>query len=118
MTTYDVVTAVLAFVRMNGPIGAVVYVMGALAATLLSQGYSQDQELEADAIGARLVCGHTRALAVESNGFGRVDKSCQRVITVTAGKSDGESVKPVLRDFEHGADQGKQIPDFRARSDG
>jgi hypothetical protein len=35
MTTYDVVTAVLAFVRVNGPIGAVAYVMGALAATLI-----------------------------------------------------------------------------------
>ena len=36
MTTYDVVTAVLAFVRANGPIGAVAYVMGALAATLIA----------------------------------------------------------------------------------
>jgi hypothetical protein len=35
MTTYDVVSAVLAFVRVNGPIGAVAYVMGALAATLI-----------------------------------------------------------------------------------
>jgi len=34
MTTYDVVTAVLAFMRMNGPIGAVAYVMGALVASL------------------------------------------------------------------------------------
>ena len=36
MTTYDVVTAVLAFVRVNGPIGAIAYVMGALAATLIA----------------------------------------------------------------------------------
>lgn len=36
MSTYDVVTAVLAFVRVNGPIGGVAYVMGALAATLIA----------------------------------------------------------------------------------